>query len=164
MSENLTANLPETLRSLQTQHLFTMRADVKPIVVIGAAPGGYRRAGIVTGGVFDGDRLSGVVLDGGNDWQTLRSDGSVLLDVRLILKTDDGDLISMTYKGLRAGSPDILKRIDAGESVDPSKFYFRTNPLFETSSTKYGWMNNILAIGSGFREAKGVIYSVFEVL
>jgi hypothetical protein len=47
-----------------------MRADVKPIVVIGAAPGGYRRVGIVTGGVFDGDRLSGVVLDGGNDWQT----------------------------------------------------------------------------------------------
>jgi hypothetical protein len=47
MSENLTANLPETLRSLQTKHLFTMRADVKPIVVIGAAPGGYRRAGIV---------------------------------------------------------------------------------------------------------------------
>jgi hypothetical protein len=164
VSENLTASLPVALRTIRTRHLFTMRLDVRPLVVIGAAPGGFRRAGIVPGGSFDGDRLSGIVLDGGNDWQTLRSDGSVLLDVRLNLKTDDGDLVSMSYKGLRTGSPDILKRIDAGEAVDPSTYYFRINPIFETASTNYGWLNHILAIGAGFRAADGVIYSIFEVL
>jgi hypothetical protein len=164
MAENLTAQLPESLRTIRTRHLLTMRLDVRPIVVIGAAPGGFRRVGIVPGGVFDGERLSGVVLDGGNDWQLLRSDGSVLLDVRLNLKTDDGALISMSYKGLRAGPSEVLKRVDAGEAVDPSTYYFRTNPLFETASAKYGWLNDLLAIGAGFRNAQGVIYSIFEIL
>jgi Protein of unknown function (DUF3237) len=38
------------------------------------------------------------VLDGGSDWQSVRADGSTLLDVRLILKTDDGVLIAMFYR------------------------------------------------------------------
>jgi hypothetical protein len=120
--------------------------------------------GIVPGGVFEGERLTGIVLDGGSDWQTVRSDHSVLLDVRLNLKTDDGHLIAMTYKGLRAGEKEILQRIDAGEAVDPATYYFRTNPMFETASPKYGWLNNILAVGVGFRNEKGVIYNLFEVL
>jgi hypothetical protein len=164
MSEKLTENLPEVLKAIHTKHLFTMRAEVRPIVVIGAAPGGFRRAGIVPGGVFEGERLSGTVIEGGNDWQILRSDNSVLLDVRLNLKTDDGDLICMTYKGLRTGDAEILKRIDLGESVDPSTYYFRINPIFETASEKYGWLNNFLAIGTGYRSADAVIYNIFEIL
>jgi hypothetical protein len=164
MAENLTANVPDILRSIHTKHLFTIRLDVRPIIVIGATPAGFKRVGVVPGGVFEGERLTGIVLDGGSDWQTVRSDHSVLLDVRLNLKTDDGHLIAMTYKGLRAGEKEILQRIDAGEAVDPATYYFRTNPMFETASPKYGWLNNILALGVGFRNEKGVIYNLFEVL
>lgn len=164
MSENLTANLHESLRSVQTKHLFTMRLDVRPLIVVGDTPGGFRRTGIVPGGSFDGERLSGKVLDGGNDRQLLRKDHSVLLDVRINLKTDDGAIIGMTYLALRAGEAGILKKIDAGEQVSPADYYFRTNPMFETASDKYQWLNNILAIGKGYRTADAVIYSIFEVL
>jgi hypothetical protein len=38
------------------------------------------------------------------------------------------------------------------------------NPLFETSSSKYDWMNRIIAVGVGHRLADGPLYSIFEVL
>jgi hypothetical protein len=51
-----------------------------------------------------------------------------------------------------------------GEVVDAASYYFRTNPLFETSATKYDWINRVVAIGVGHRRAEGPVYSVFEVL
>jgi Protein of unknown function (DUF3237) len=48
-------------------------------------------------------RLSGSVLDGGADWQSVRSDGTTTLDVRLMLKTNDAALIGMSYRGIRHG-------------------------------------------------------------
>jgi hypothetical protein len=164
MAENLQATLPTLLQSVSTQHLFTIRLDVKPMVVIGATPAGFKRVGVVTGGVFEGKRLNGVVLDGGSDWQTIGSDGTVHLDVKLMLRTDDWELISMIYQGLRAGEREVLQRIDRGEAVDPATYYFRTTVMFQTASAKYGWLNHILAIGTGIRTAKGPIYNLFEVL
>jgi hypothetical protein len=141
-----------------------MRLDVRKLQVVGTTPGGVRRIGVVPGGSFEGERLSGEVLDGGSDWQTVRSDGATTLNVRLVLKTKDDALIGMTYQGLRHGPPDVMARIEKGEAVDPAAYYFRTNPLFETAAAKYDWINRVVAIGIGHRLAGGPIYSVFEVL
>ena len=111
MSANPTEHLPETLQALRSQPLFVMRLEVKPIEVIGATPGPYRRVGIVTGGSFAWERLSGAVLDGGSDRQTVRKDGATSLDVRLLLPTHDGALISMTYGGLRHGPASVLRAL-----------------------------------------------------
>jgi hypothetical protein len=61
--------------------------------VCGAAPGASRRVGVVPSGIFDGERLSGQVLDGGSNWQSVHSAGTTTLDVRLVLKTTDDALI-----------------------------------------------------------------------
>jgi hypothetical protein len=161
---SLADGLPEVLKSVRARPLFVMRLDVRPLIVVGPTPGGYRRIGIVPGGRFEGERLSGDVLDGGSDWQAVRGDGSIALDCRLILKTDDGELITMNYRGIRHGPVDVMQRMGKGEVVDADSYYFRTNPLFETSSTKYDWINRIIAIGVGHRRADGPIYSVFEIL
>jgi len=164
MPPSLTDNLPEVLSSLRSRPLFVMRLEVRPILMVGATPGGYRRIGVVPGGVFEGERLSGTVLEGGSDWQIVRGDGATTLDVRLTMKTHDGALIGMTYRGFRHGPPEVLARIDKGEVVDPASYYFRTNPLFETADARYDWLNRIVAVGIGHRRADGPIYSVFEVL
>ena len=148
---NLLEELPETLRSVRTAPLFVMRLVVPKVISIGATPGAFRRLGVVSGGTFEGDRLSGEVLDGGNDWLDLRDDRSTTLDVRLALRTNDGALIAMTYRGLRHGPAEVLARIDNGEAVDPQSYYFRVSPMFETASETYGWLNRVVAIGVGHR-------------
>ncbi len=164
MSKNLNDKLPEFLRNVHTQPLFVMRLDVRKLLIVGASPGAFRRIGIVTGGSFEGERLSGEVLDGGSDWQTVRKDGATILNVRLVLETVDNALICMTYQGLRHGPSDVIDRMERGEVVDPASYYFRISPLFETSAPKYDWINRIVGIGIGHRQADGPIYSVFEVL
>jgi hypothetical protein len=161
---NLYDALPVTLKQVRTRPLFMMRLDVRTLQIVGATPGGFRRVGVVPGGSFEGERLWGDVLDGGSDWQTVRSDGSTTLDVRLVLKTRDDALIGMTYRGLRHGPSDVIARLEKGESVDPADYYFRIAPLFETAAARYEWINNVVAIGIGHRRADGPVYSVFEVL
>jgi len=100
MATSLDDNLPEVLKRVRTQPLFVMRLDRK-LLIVGATPGAYRRIGVVPGGSFEGERLSGDVLDGGSDWQTVRNDGTTTLNVRLVLKTKDDALIFMTYQGVR---------------------------------------------------------------
>jgi hypothetical protein len=138
--------------------------ELRAVLTLGATPGAFRRVGQVKGGVFAGSGLSGEVLTDGNDWQTVRDDGAITLDVRLMLKAADGALIAMTYQGLRHGRAELMLQIDAGEPVDPAQYYFRISPRFETASPQYGWLNRILAIGIGYRIAAGPVYSVFEVL
>ncbi len=156
--------LPEALKVVKTKPLFTMRLVVPKVLVVGATPGVTRRVGVVSGGVFEGERLSGDVLESGSDWLTIRTDGAAMLDVRLVLKTKDDALITMQYRGLRHGPAQVMEQIAKGEAVDPASYYFRTNPMFETASEKYDWLNRVLAIGLGHRFADGPVYSVFEVL
>jgi Protein of unknown function (DUF3237) len=125
MPTTLNDNLPEVLKSLRARPLFVMRLDVRKLQIVGATPGAYRRIGVVPGGSFEGERLSGEVLDGGSDWQTVRSDGAITLNARLVLKTKDEALIGMTYRGIRYGPPDVVARIEKGEVVDPTSYYFR---------------------------------------
>jgi Protein of unknown function (DUF3237) len=101
----------------------------------------FRRIGVITGGAFEGDRLSGEVVSGGNDWQSVRTDSCTKLDVRLPLKTTDTALIVMTYQVLRHGPPAVMQALDRGENVDPASYYFRLSGLFETAAPKYDWLN-----------------------
>jgi hypothetical protein len=164
MSDRLSDKLPDALKNIRARLMFVMRLEVRPPLVIGSPPDSYRRIGVISGGSFEGDRLSGKVLDGGSDWQTIRPDGAVNLNVRLVLRTNDDALVCMTYQGVRYGPRDVIARIDRGEVVDPESYYFRVNPLFQTSAPQYDWINHVVGIGIGHRLADGPIYSIFELL
>lgn len=150
---------------IQTRPLFELRLDVPEVMDLGDTPAGRRRVAPVRGGAFTGERLSGEVLPGGaGDWLLQRTDGVVLLDVRLLLRTGDGELVSMTYRGVRHGPPEVMARLAAGESVDPASYYFRIAPVFETAAPRLQWLNRIVAVGTGRREKAGPIYTIEEVL
>jgi Protein of unknown function (DUF3237) len=57
-----------------------------------------------------------------------------------------------------------MAALDRGEAPDPSTYYFRMVPMFETSAPKYDWLNRIVSVGIGNRLANGPVYSLFEVL
>src|ERR1700730_19301160 len=111
MSVSLSDDLHEVLKSVRTRPLFVMHLNVRKLQIVGATPGAFQRVGVVYGGSFEGERLSGEVLDGGSDWQTVRRDGATTLNVRLVLKTEDEALIGMTYRAIRYGPPDVVARM-----------------------------------------------------
>jgi hypothetical protein len=150
-----------------TAHLFDMVVDLNPRLDIGGGPYGRRILFGSAGGSFDGPRLRGDVLPGGGDWALFRPDGTMSLDVRLTLRTHDGDLVHMTYGGrwvtppeLRAEMADPAKQ----HQVDPAHYYFRTNPLFETGSDQYAWLNDIVCVGSGYLVDGGIAYKVSQIV
>ena len=150
---------------LQSRHLFTMTIMLYPTEELGQTPAGNRRVFAVSGGDFEGDRLRGTILPIiGSDLLLTRPDGSSQQDVRMLLRTDDGATILITYRGVRHASADVNGRLARGESVAPSEYYLRTAPFFETSSPKYAWLNKVVTIGVGERRPDSVIYEVFEIL
>ena len=148
---------------MNTRLLMTMHVKVATLVNIGAVPHGTRRTASLGGGTFEGPRLRGTLLTAA-DWQLLRSDGVLEMDLRFTLRTDDGALISMSGHGLRHGPPEIIAALGRGETVDPSTYYFRTMPRFETAHPAYSFLNRLIAVGSGDRRPEGPIYTIHEVL
>ncbi len=136
---------------MRSRPLMTLRLNTAPTQNIDAAPHGARVTFPITGGSFEGDRLRGKVLPGGDDWTLKRPDGVVELDLRITLETDDGALIHMTFEGLRddaaQGGPD-----------------FRTLPRFETAEPRYSFMNKLLAVGIGEIRVDGPVHVIEEVL
>jgi len=148
---------------LNLQHLFKAEISLAAAQELGATPQGRRRIIGITGGRFAGERLSGRVVPGGADWQVVRADGVADLDARYTLETSDGALIYVRNRGYRHGPAKVLKKLSAGEEVDPSLYYMRTTPLFETGDARYAWLNRIVCIATGARRAAAVELDVFEV-
>lgn len=151
---------------VDTTHLFDIVIDLDPPLSFGNGPLGRRVLFGAAGGSFAGPKLNGTVVAGGGDWAVFRADGVMTLDVRLSLRTHDGALIVMTYGGRWVTPPEL--RADVADparrhQVDPARYYFRTNPLFETGAAAYAWLNDIVCVGKGYLVEKGIAYSVFEV-
>ena len=127
---------------MRSRPLMSLRLSTGPRQNIGAGPHGSRITVPITGGSFEGDRLRGKVLPSGDDWTVKRSDGVTELDLRIMLETDDGALIHMTFEGIR----------DEGAPGGP---YLRTLPRFETAEAKYSFLNRLLAVGRGEMRADG---------
>jgi hypothetical protein len=151
---------------VKTEFLFDLKADLDwaGAVDVGTTPHGTRRIVYVTGGMVEGPKVKGIVLPGGGDWSIVRPDGVIVLDVRAACRTDDGHIIYTYYRGLSNIPIDMLGRILMGEAVDPSEYYFRTTPVFETASEKYGWLNQVVAVGIGQFLPIGVAYEVYTIL
>ncbi|HET9120730.1 MAG TPA: DUF3237 domain-containing protein [Solirubrobacterales bacterium] len=149
---------------MNSRLLMTLQVTVAAPQRIGPVPHGTRVTAPISDGRFEGPRLRGRVLPGGGDWTLLRGDGVLELDLRLTLETDDGALIHMTSFGLRHGPPEVIAALGRGERVDPSAYYFRTVPRFETGDGRYAFLNRLLAVSSGDRRAEGPIYTIEEIL
>lgn len=157
------------MQAPETRFLFEMFAELQAPLDVGATPEGHRIVIITSGGTVSGPEIRGTVVPAsGGDWARIRSDGTFALDVRVCLKTDDGALIYMTYGG-RAAFKDgeqMAAALDFSSSdpVDPATYYFRTNPIFETSDPRYARLNGVVAVGQGALGHGGVTYRIFEIL
>jgi hypothetical protein len=139
-----------TLDSIPAEFLYRIHLDVGAPTFISNAPGGTRVIAAVTGGTFEGPKLKGTVGPApAGDWVTVRSDGTMTLDVRLILTTHDGASILVTYVGM-------MRNVDG-------KMQARGAPSFETGDERYAWLNTVFGLGIGTAGPEGVDYDVYAV-
>jgi hypothetical protein len=131
----------------ELEHLMDVHLEVSIASMIPNGPAGTRVTVQVESGTFEGARLRGTVVGPGGDWALVRADGSLRLDVRVLLRTDDGADIYMTYSGIG---------LDGGARL-------RTAPLFETGDERYAWLNAVQAVSTGSSDGKIVDYQVFAL-
>lgn len=123
---------------------------ISPAVEIGVCPQGTRRYIPITGGSFQGSRITGTILPGGADWQLQRADGVTEIDALYSMKTDDGAVIIVRNRGL----------------ISRGGKYFRTVPRFEAPNGPHDWLNQSVFVGTvaGAPQPGTVMVRVFEVL
>lgn len=124
---------------------------------------GRRRIIPIAGGRFDGPLISGEILDNGADWQVVTREGVALIDTRYLLRLADGALAYLQTRGFRHGPPEAIAALARGEEVDPARYEFRVTMQFETASTRFGWLNHTVGLGSAMRRASAVVYDAYAV-
>ena len=144
--------------------IFVLQSPLGDIQMLGNTPYGERRIINILGGTVEGPRLNGKVLPGGADWQIVRADGVVHLNARYTIETDSGGQILVDAEGYRHGPAEVMTALARDETVDPTRYYFRTFMRFETADPSALWLNRILALGHGERQKGAVRIEVFEVL
>ncbi len=148
---------------MELEFAFELRVEVADIQFMGDTHRGNRRMIPITGGTFEGPTIKGTIQAGGYDWQVIRTDGVAELDARYVLQTDDGALITIVNQGLRRGPAEVMKRLSEGKEVDPSEYYFRSIPVFETADPKYVWLSQSIFVANGIRKPDKVLIQVYKI-
>jgi hypothetical protein len=146
-----------------TTHVFDLDVEVGPAQELGDVGGGRRRVIPITGGRLSGPGVGGVILPGGADWQTIRPDGVTLLQARYTIRFDDGQTAGVINTGVRRAAPDVVRRLTAGEVVDPALYYFRATPVFEVGPGPHGWLTESVFLSLGERLPDRVRLKIFRV-
>ena len=149
---------------LEFEYLCDLKVDVGESVTMGPGPLGERRIIAINGGSFEGPKLRGTILPGGNDWQIVRTDGVLDVDARYALRTDAGDAIRVVSQGYRHGPPEVLAALGRGEDVAPDQYYFRAVLRFETGAPDFAWLNKTIAIAKARRLARQVLLTAYTLL
>lgn len=150
-------HMQEDFHTPGLEFVFQATVSIAPVISFGQVSYGLRRIIPITGGRFHGPRLSGEVLDEGQDTQLVRPDGVTEICARYALRADDGELIYIINSGL----------IVPGASPTAKPSYVRTQPKFEAAvGGRYEWLNKSLFIGTLHPlpvEQRAVVIRVFRV-
>jgi len=154
------------MRELKTDYLFEGNFTVSGVMPVGDGGLGTRIIGPVTGGIIEGPRIKATAKNFGADWLLIRHDKVCVVDVRLVLETDDGAIIHMYYEGIIDLSEEQIKSFLAGEPIS-DVVRIHTAPRFETGHPKYLWLNRIMGVAIGEATLDGdplkIDYSVYAL-
>jgi hypothetical protein len=150
--------------SLKTEYLMTLNAPLDAPQVIDES---LLIFNVQPGGSVEGPKIKGKIVAPAADWLHVKPNGVRHLDVRLTIRTDDNQLIFMTYSGTVQISKEQEDTLPKGGTLKADDFYFITAPTFETSAEKYAWLNAIQSVGkmATLKGGEGgfVRYDIFSV-
>jgi hypothetical protein len=141
---------------------FEIRAQIAPAHDGGPGRNGHRRIIPILGGTVSGPRLSGRVLPGA-DYELMRADGNSVVEAHYGIEAADGTPIYIRNKGLFVAPPEVIARVDAGETVAPSDYYFRAAPTFDAPDGPHAWLSDRVFVSSCRFTPDQVTIRVYEV-
>jgi len=144
-------------------HAFTIEALIDQPRSAGPSPDGERLHITITGGNVSGKMLNGRILPGGSDWPVIGNDGNSKVEAHYTIETNDGVLIYVINRALRISTPEVLKRLRAGETVSPQEYYFRGSPAFDAPNGEYQWLREKVFVCSLCPGNGNVTIEVFVV-
>ena len=138
------------LRPLGT---LTIQTDPDGLYMLGETSAGRRIIQEFLSVRLDGDRVSGTMVGkAGADWLSLDSDGHVVLDIRVLLVTEDGAHVFVTLDG-RAHWP----QLGQGPIYSTAKL--------ESGDERYAWVNHLPLVSKGeIVEGRAVAHQIFELV
>jgi hypothetical protein len=141
---------------------FHVRQDFGEGLRLRFRPGctGFTRGFVaVIGGEVSGPRLVGRVEPfSGGDGPRIWPSGLVEFEAHYMLETDGGAPIHVDNRGIAHSNPDVLARIETGESADPRDTYCRITPRFEAPQGPHEWLNR--RVWSGWPRGKAPVVSI----
>ncbi len=135
---------------LHSEFLMALDFERDPVNNAGSSGSGIVIVSVADG-TFEGPGLKGTIVPQSGDRLVGRPDSSSLLNMRMVLQTDDGQKISMTWRGIAYPQPG-------------GGLYARILPMFETGAPKYAWLNKIVAVGVYQPAAGKIHYRVYKIL
>lgn len=139
--------------TLELVPLCTARITLKlPPLELGVTPVGSRLLIEMPEVVYEGERLSGCLAGpSAVDFLVLSESGVGAIDVRFVLRTGDGALIHVSYRG----------RSDHSQGHGVLPLY--SAPVFETADPRYAWLNTVQAVGKGIVRDGVIYYEIYEL-
>eukprot|EP00594_Rhizosolenia_setigera_P000967 CAMPEP_0178941296 /NCGR_PEP_ID=MMETSP0789-20121207/1322_1 /TAXON_ID=3005 /ORGANISM="Rhizosolenia setigera, Strain CCMP 1694" /LENGTH=150 /DNA_ID=CAMNT_0020620503 /DNA_START=77 /DNA_END=529 /DNA_ORIENTATION=+ len=132
--------------NIQGKFIFSLEFDTLPPIVAGSRV----VVGIKPGGPARG-RINGQMIAPSSDWITLKSNGSIALDVNVVIKTNDGHFIYQKMVGYS------IREVD-----NPSNSIIRSSAMFETSAEPYKWLNNMILLGHGTKQGSKIKVNYYD--
>lgn len=131
-------------------------AETGSTIEVGEGANGRRRIVPITGGIFRGPGLAGVVIPGGADRQLVRADGIRELDAIYELQADDGTVLMVHNRVLVDG-----ERPPAGEDR-----YVRSVVGVEAPQGPHDWLNRRILLGTlhSLRPAQPYVFLRFHIV
>lgn len=146
------------------EELFNITITVETPILVGQDEIVGRRQLIpIIAGEVSGNGFKGKVLPGGVDSQIIRPDGKCELSARYAIQLEDGATIYIENNGIRTVPEEYVEEVKAGKFVDPSAYYFRTIPTFETYHPKYKWLMNNIFVCYASRLPENVLLTFYKV-
>jgi hypothetical protein len=118
-----------------------------------------------------GERLVAGTVAWGTDWLLARKDDIEIIDVRLVIRTDEGSLIEKCTSGIFSPGPRAFRRLvtekpKIGTELQPVAGAVHVAPRFHSGDPKYGWLSGrqclafgeVLFIKSVARQASFDVY------
>lgn len=126
-------------KDFKTELMWEAKVKIANMINVGESKRGVRRVIPITGGIFSGPKIKGVVLPGGEDWQLVRPDGDTELNARYLLKTDDGIVIQVINQA--------LMHVPAKD--EEGGFYVKSVIDLEApTDSKYDYLNHAIFLGT----------------